>query len=184
MPEKSFKSVYATIPLKGSRISRNYQQQKISLAYMRAAISNIIHRFHTARRNVFGPLAPQELYLFESYFGQIQRPIGLIAAIDSLYFSLIVHIRILQFSLTTKIFLQMSLLLMQITLLLGLSRTVNCHLLIFLVLLQSSKHDISSPNTRQLQLQQKNLFLSLQKRKEGGVSMLENYLNLFTPRYP
>ena len=66
-----YKSVYAKIPIKGSSVSRNYWQQQISLAFMRAKISNIIHRFHIARMNVFGPLAPQELYFFESYLGQI-----------------------------------------------------------------------------------------------------------------
>ena len=65
-----FKSIYAKITIKGSRVSRNYWQQQISLAYMRATLSNIIHRFHVARRNSFGPSAPQELYFFDSYFGQ------------------------------------------------------------------------------------------------------------------
>ena len=40
-----FKSVYAKIPLRESRISRKFWQQKISLAYMRAAISNI-HQYY------------------------------------------------------------------------------------------------------------------------------------------
>jgi predicted GH43/DUF377 family glycosyl hydrolase len=66
-----FKSIYAKIPVKGSRVSRNYWQQQISLAYMKATLSNIVHKFHIARKNVFGPLAPQELYYFESFYGQI-----------------------------------------------------------------------------------------------------------------
>ena len=66
-----FKSIYAKIPIRGFRISRNYWQQQISLAYMRATLANIVHKFHIARRNVFGPLAPpQELYYFESFYGQ------------------------------------------------------------------------------------------------------------------
>ena len=60
-----FKKIYAKIPLQGSRISRNFWQQRISIAYMRATISNIIHRFHTMKRMVFGPQAPQDLYYFE-----------------------------------------------------------------------------------------------------------------------
>ena len=59
-----FKSIYAKISIKGSRVSRNYWQQQISLAYMKATLSNIIHKFHVARKNVFGPLVPQELYYF------------------------------------------------------------------------------------------------------------------------
>ena len=66
-----FKSIYAKIPVKASRVSRNYWQQQISLAYMKATLSNIVHKFHIARKNVFGPLAPQELYYFESFYGQI-----------------------------------------------------------------------------------------------------------------
>ena len=66
-----FKSIYAKIPVKGSRVSRNYWQQQISLAYMKATLANIVHKFHIARKNVFGPLAPQELYYFESFYGQI-----------------------------------------------------------------------------------------------------------------
>jgi len=54
-----------------SRVSRNYWQQQISLAYMKATLSNIVHKFHVARKNVFGPLAPQELYYFESFYGQV-----------------------------------------------------------------------------------------------------------------
>ena len=65
-----FKSIYAKIPVKGSRVSRNFWQQQISLAYMRATLQNIVHKFHVARKNVFGPLAPQELYYFESFYGQ------------------------------------------------------------------------------------------------------------------
>jgi hypothetical protein len=65
-----FKSIYAKIPIKGSRVSRNFWQQQISLAYMRATLQNIVHKFHVARKNVFGPLAPQELYYFESFYGQ------------------------------------------------------------------------------------------------------------------
>ena len=65
-----FKKIYSKIPLKGSRVSRNFWQQKISLAYMRSTISNIVHRYHSMKRMVFGPQAPQELYYFEPYFGQ------------------------------------------------------------------------------------------------------------------
>ena len=59
-----FKSIYAKIPIKGSRVSRNYWQQQ------KATLSNIVHKFHVARMNVLGPLAPQELYYFESFYGQ------------------------------------------------------------------------------------------------------------------
>ena len=52
-----FKSVYAKIPIKGSRVSRNFWQQKIFLAYMRATVTNIIHKFHTVRKNVFCPFS-------------------------------------------------------------------------------------------------------------------------------
>ena len=65
-----FKMVYAKIPLQGSRISRNFWQQKISIAYMKTTTANIVHRFHTMKRMVFGPQAPQDLYYFEPYFGQ------------------------------------------------------------------------------------------------------------------
>ena len=65
-----FKMIYAKIPLQGSRVSRNFWQQRISIAYMRATTSNIVHRFHTMKRMVFGPEAPQDLYFFEPYFGQ------------------------------------------------------------------------------------------------------------------
>jgi len=65
-----FKRIYAKIPLQGSRVSRNFWQQRISLAYMRTTFSNIIHRYHTMKRMVFGPEAPQDLYYFEPYFGQ------------------------------------------------------------------------------------------------------------------
>ena len=68
--QEFFKMIYAKIPpLRGSRISRNWQQ-KISIAYMKATTSNIIHRFHSMKRMVFGPQAPQDLYYFEPYFGQ------------------------------------------------------------------------------------------------------------------
>jgi hypothetical protein len=65
-----FKSIYAKIPIKGSRVSRNYWLQQISIAYMKATLSNIVHKFHVAKKNVFGPLASQELYYFESFYGQ------------------------------------------------------------------------------------------------------------------
>ena len=65
-----FKKIYAKIPLQGSRVSRNFWQQKISIAYMRATVCNIVHHFHTMKRMVFGPQAPQELYFFEPYYGQ------------------------------------------------------------------------------------------------------------------
>jgi hypothetical protein len=65
-----FKRVYAKIPLKGSRVSRNFWQQKISIAYMKSTVSNIVHRYHSMKRMVFGPQAPQDLYYFEPYFGQ------------------------------------------------------------------------------------------------------------------
>ena len=47
-----FKRIYAKIPLQGSRVSRNFWQQKFSLAYMRATVCNITHRFHTMKRIV------------------------------------------------------------------------------------------------------------------------------------
>ena len=65
-----FKSIYAKIPIKGSRVSRNYWQQQISIAYMKATLAKIVHKFHVAKKNVFGPLAPQESYYFESFYGQ------------------------------------------------------------------------------------------------------------------
>ena len=38
---------------------------------MKATLANIVvHKFRVARKNVFGPLAPQELYYFESFYGQ------------------------------------------------------------------------------------------------------------------
>ena len=63
-----FKLVHAKIPIKGSRVSRNFWQLKNSLAYMRLAY--IIHRFHTVRKNLFGPAAHQDLYFFDSFHGQ------------------------------------------------------------------------------------------------------------------
>ena len=59
-----FKKIYAKIPLQGSRVSRNFWQHKISLAYMRSTVCNIIQRFHTMKRMVFGPQDPQDLYFF------------------------------------------------------------------------------------------------------------------------
>ena len=63
-----FKRIYAKIPLQGSRISRNFWLQKISIALMRTAVCNIIHRCHTMKRMVFGPQAPQELYFLSRIF--------------------------------------------------------------------------------------------------------------------
>ena len=38
---------------------------------MRCVASNIVHRFHTMKRHVFGPLADQHLYFFDPYIGQV-----------------------------------------------------------------------------------------------------------------
>ena len=69
-----FKRIFSKIPIAANRVSRNFWAQRITLSHARCIASNIIHRFHTMKRHVFGPLAPQQLYYFEPYFGQVLNP--------------------------------------------------------------------------------------------------------------
>ncbi len=69
-----FKRIFSKIPIVANRVSRNFWAQRITLSHARCIASNIIHRFHTMKRHVFGPLAPQQLYYFEPYFGQVVNP--------------------------------------------------------------------------------------------------------------
>ena len=66
-----FKRIFSKIPIAANRVSRNFWAQRITLSHARCVASNIVHRFHTMKRHVFGPLAPQQLYYFEPYFGQV-----------------------------------------------------------------------------------------------------------------
>ena len=50
-----FKSIYAKIPIKGSRVSRYYWQQQISLAYMKATLSNVYISFMSLGRTFLAP---------------------------------------------------------------------------------------------------------------------------------
>ena len=70
-----FKRLFSKIPIAANRVSRNFWCHRITLAHARCVASNIIHRFHTMKRHVFGPLAPQELYFFEPFFGQNIDPL-------------------------------------------------------------------------------------------------------------
>jgi hypothetical protein len=69
-----FKRIFSKIPIVANRVSRNFWAQRITLSHARCIASNIIHRFHTMKKHVFGPLAPQQLYYFEPYFGQVVNP--------------------------------------------------------------------------------------------------------------
>ena len=69
-----FKRIFSKIPIAANRVSRNFWAQRITLSHARCIASNIVHRFHTMKRRVFGPLAPQQLYYFEPYFGQVLNP--------------------------------------------------------------------------------------------------------------
>ena len=67
-----FKRVFSKIPIAANRVSRNFWAQRITLAHARCVAANIVHRFHEQmKRHFFGPLAPQHLYYFEPYFGQV-----------------------------------------------------------------------------------------------------------------
>jgi hypothetical protein len=70
-----FKRVFSKIPIAANRVSRNFWAQRITLSHARCVASNIVHRFHTMKSQVFGPMAPQQLYYFEPYFGQVLNPI-------------------------------------------------------------------------------------------------------------
>ena len=84
-----FKRLFAQIPIAANRVlSRNFWAYRITLVHARCVASNIVHRFHTMKRHVFGPLAPQHLYFFEPFFGQIIDPIG-DTIVLSLYITLI-----------------------------------------------------------------------------------------------
>ena len=69
-----FKRIFSKIPIAANRVSRNFWAQRITLSHARCVASNIVHRFHTMKRHVFGPMAHQQLYYFESYFGQALNP--------------------------------------------------------------------------------------------------------------
>jgi len=70
-----FKRLFSKIPIAANRVSRTFWSHRITLAHARCVASNIIHRFHTMKRHVFGPLAPQQLYFFEPFFGQSIDPL-------------------------------------------------------------------------------------------------------------
>ena len=69
-----FKRIFSKIPIAANRVSRNFWAQRITLAHARCIAQNIVHRFHEMKRHVFGPLAPQQLYYFEPFFGQVLDP--------------------------------------------------------------------------------------------------------------
>ena len=69
-----FKRIFSKIPIAANRVSRNFWAQRITLAHARCVASNIVHRFHTMKKHVFGPSAPQQVYYFEPYFGQVLNP--------------------------------------------------------------------------------------------------------------
>jgi hypothetical protein len=70
-----FKRIFSKIPIAANRVSRNFWAQRITLAHARSVAQNIVHRFHEMKRHVFGPLAPQQLYYFEPFFGQVINPL-------------------------------------------------------------------------------------------------------------
>jgi len=51
-----FKRLFAKIPIVANRASSNIWSQRISLAHAKCVASNIVHRFHMMKRQVFGPL--------------------------------------------------------------------------------------------------------------------------------
>ena len=65
-----FKRIFSKIPIAANRVSRNFWAQRITLSHARCVASNIVHRFHTMKRHVFGSMAHQQLYCFEPYFSQ------------------------------------------------------------------------------------------------------------------
>ena len=69
-----FKRIFSKIPIAANRVSRNFWSQRITLAHARCVAQNIVHRFHDMKRHVFGPQAPQHLYYFEPFFGQVLDP--------------------------------------------------------------------------------------------------------------
>ena len=69
-----FKRIFSKIPIAANHVSRNFWSQRITLAHAYCVAANIVHRFHEMKRYVFGPLAPQHLYFFEPYFGQVIDP--------------------------------------------------------------------------------------------------------------
>jgi hypothetical protein len=65
-----FKLVYSKIPTKGSRTSRNFWAQKITIQYFRNIANNILHRFREMNSSKFGPDANPDLFYFDTNFGQ------------------------------------------------------------------------------------------------------------------
>ena len=71
------KRLFSQIPIVANRVSRNFWgTHRITLAHARYVASNIVHRFHTMKRHVFGPFTPQHLYFFQPYFGENTYPIA------------------------------------------------------------------------------------------------------------
>ena len=63
----TFQGLFAKIPIVPNRVSSNFWSHRISLAHTRCTASNIVHRFHTMKRHVFGPLTPQDLYFLRTF---------------------------------------------------------------------------------------------------------------------
>ena len=59
-----FKRLFAKIPIVPNSVSRNFWAHRITLAHARCAASNIVHRFHTMKRHVFGPFCSSAIVLF------------------------------------------------------------------------------------------------------------------------
>ena len=62
--------VYSKIPTKGSRISRNFWAQEITLQYLRNIANNILHRLREMNSNKFGPDSRSTVFYFDANFGQ------------------------------------------------------------------------------------------------------------------
>ena len=56
-----FKRIFSKIPIAANRVSHNFWAQRITLSHARCVASNIVHRFHTMKKHVFCPSAPQQL---------------------------------------------------------------------------------------------------------------------------
>lgn len=61
-----FKRLFSKIMTAANRVSHKFWLT----AYVKCTVANIVHSFHTMKRYIFGPLAPQELYFFEPYYVQ------------------------------------------------------------------------------------------------------------------
>ena len=71
---KLFQRIFSKIPIAANRVLRNFWSQRITLVHARYVAASIVHRFYEMKRHVFCSLAPQHLYFFEPYFGQVIDP--------------------------------------------------------------------------------------------------------------